>query len=72
MAAADILNNKKSPYVGRDWSDLVEIWHSEVVRPPWRVRLLKNLNILKSKITAAASWKNPKIAISRPRFERFR
>ena len=33
-----ILNNKKSPYVGRDWSDLVEIWHSEAIWPYWRVR----------------------------------
>jgi len=41
MAAAAILNNKKSPYVGRDWSDLVEIWHSKVVQPSWRVRPLK-------------------------------
>jgi len=41
MAAAAILNNKKSPYVGRDLSDLVEIWHSEVVRPSWRVWPLK-------------------------------
>jgi len=33
MAAAAILNNKKSPHAGWDRSDLVEIWHSEVVRP---------------------------------------
>jgi len=58
MAAAAILNNKKSPHVGRDWSGFVEIWH------------VKILKILKSNITAAAIWKNPKIAISRPRFER--
>jgi len=37
MAAAAILKNNKLPYVGRDWSDLVEIWHSEAVRPSWRV-----------------------------------
>ena len=42
MAAAAILNNKKSPYVGRDWSYLVAIWHSEV--PSWRIRPLKILN----------------------------
>jgi len=41
MTAAAILTIKKSPYVGRDWSDLVEIWHSEVVLPFWRVRPLK-------------------------------
>jgi len=33
---------------------------------------VKNLIILKSKITAAAILNNPKIAISRSRFERFR
>jgi len=43
MAAAAILNNKQSPYVGLDLSDLVEIWHSEVVRSSWRVRPLKSL-----------------------------
>jgi len=32
---------KNHHYVGRDWSDLVEIWHSEVVRPSWRVRPFK-------------------------------
>jgi len=37
MAAAAILNNKKWIYVGQDWSDLVEIWHSEVVRPSWHL-----------------------------------
>jgi len=42
MAAAVMLKNKKSPYVGRDCSDLVEIWHSQAVRPSWRVRPLKN------------------------------
>jgi len=45
MAAAAILRNQKSPYVGLDWSDLVEIWHSEVVRSSWRVRPLKIKNI---------------------------
>jgi len=44
MAAAVILKIKKSPYLGRDWSDLVEIWHSEAVRPFRRVRLLKYKN----------------------------
>ena len=34
-------NQKKSPYLGHDWSDLVEIWHIEAVRPSWRVRPLK-------------------------------
>jgi len=33
MMAATIFNNKKSPDVGWDCRDLVEIWHSEVVRP---------------------------------------
>jgi len=59
MAAAAILNNKKSPYVSRHWSDLVEIWHSEVVRPSWRVRLLE---ILKCTMAAAAILKNRHIA----------
>ena len=58
MAAAAILNNKKSPYVSRDWSHLVEIWHCEVVRPSWRVRPLK---ILKSEITAAPFGKIQKL-----------
>ena len=40
MAAAVILKIKKSPNLGRDSSDLVEIWHSEAVRP-WHVRPLK-------------------------------
>ena len=39
MAAAAILKNRKSPYLGRDWSDLDDIWHSEAARPSWRVRL---------------------------------
>ena len=44
MAAAAILKNNKSPYVGRDWSVLVEIWHTEAVRPSWCVRPLKIKN----------------------------
>jgi len=61
MAAAAILNNNKSPCVGRDWCDLIEIWHSKVVQPSWRVRPLKIKKKLKSKITAAAIWKYPKL-----------
>jgi len=45
MAAAAILKNKKSPYVGRDWSDFVEILHSEAVWPSCRVGPLKISNL---------------------------
>jgi len=44
MAAAAIWKNhkiKKSPYLRRDRSDSVEIWHSEAVRRFRRVRPLK-------------------------------
>jgi len=39
MAAAAISNrpNKKSPYVGLDWSDLVEIWHSVSYRYKFKI-----------------------------------
>jgi len=35
MAAAVIFKNQK---IDRDWSYLVEIWHSQAVQPSWSVR----------------------------------
>ena len=45
-AAAAVLKKNKNPhnYIGRDWSDLVNIWHSEAVRNSWRFRQLKIQN----------------------------
>ena len=41
MAAADILKNPKTPYLGRSYSDFDEIWHTDAVRPSWPFRSLK-------------------------------
>ena len=51
MAAAAILKNPKTPYLGRGNSDFDEIWHDDAVRLSWHVQLL---TILKSKMAAAA------------------
>ena len=44
MAAADILKNKKSRYLGRGSSDFDEIWHGDAVWPSWPLRPLKIQN----------------------------
>jgi len=59
-AAAAILKNNKIT-IGRNWSGLVEIWHSKAVSLSWRVRPLNLKNKNKIKITAAAILKNPKL-----------
>ena len=48
-----------------------EIWLGDAVRPSWPFRPLKNLKFQKSNMAAVAILKNLKIAISRPRFDRF-
>ena len=54
-------------------SDFDEIWHDDEVPPSlFTVLIVKNSKFQKSKTAAAAVLKSPKIAISRPRCERFR
>jgi len=71
MAAAAILQNKKSPYLSHGSSNFNEIWHDDAVQPSWLFRSLNIWNFKKSKMAMVANLKNRKIAISRPRFQQF-
>ena len=67
MAAAAILKNRKSPYLGRGSTDFDEIWHGDTVRPSWLFGPLQ-----RSKEIQDAGGQHPnklKITISRKRFE---
>jgi len=66
MAAAAVLKNRKTPYLGRGLIDFDQIWHGDALRPSRAVPPLKVEN---------PRWRRPKnrkIAISRPRFDQFR
>ena len=53
MAAATILKNKKSSYLGRSFSDFNGIWQGDAVRPLWPFGLLQVWNLKISKMAAA-------------------
>ena len=63
MAAAAILKIVKLPYLSRGLSDVDEILYDGQFNPFERPE--------KSKMAAVAILKNRKIAISRPRFNRY-
>ena len=68
MAAAAILKIEKQPYLSRGLRDLDEIWYDGAVQPSWAYQPLKISNFKNPR------WRRPpsyKIAISRPRFNRF-
>jgi len=64
MAAAAILKNLKSRYLGNGLTDRHEIWHGDAIRHLWCVPQLKIC-----KFKTAAILKNWKIALSRPQIQ---
>ena len=72
MAAAAILKNEKSPYLGRVLTDFNQIWRGDALRPPRAVRPLKMQNFENPRWRRPPSWKIEQIAISRPCFDQFR
>jgi len=60
---------EKSPYLGRGSTDFDEIWQDDALWTSWPSRPLKILQIQDGGGRHLENWK---IAISQPRFERFR
>jgi len=71
MAAAAVLKNKKSPYLGYNLTDFYKIWHGDAMPTLLICPIARNLKFLKSKTAAAAMLKNQKSPLCRLRFDRF-
>ena len=56
MAAAAILKNPKTTYLGRGSSNFDEIWHGDPVRPSWPFWPLKNSNFENQRWRRSPSW----------------
>ena len=70
MAAAAIVKNAKSRYLGNGSTDRHEIWHGDAIRHLWCVTQLEICNFKNPTWRRPPFWKIEKSPLSRPQFQR--